>query len=37
MYQWVKKYENEGEDGLENKRGPNKEVVELIPEEKFSV
>ena len=35
VYQWVKKYESEGEDGLKDKRGRNKEEAELTPEEKF--
>jgi transposase len=34
VYQWVKKYEKEGEDGLKDKRGHRKVEPELTPEEK---
>lgn len=34
VYQWVKKFEEEGEDGLKDKRSRNKEEAELTPEEK---
>nr|WP_066257825.1 helix-turn-helix domain-containing protein [Neobacillus drentensis] len=35
VYQWVKKYVKEGEDGLQDKRGRGKSEPELTPEEKF--
>jgi transposase len=35
VYQWVKKFEKEGEDGLKDKRGRTKEESELTPEEKI--
>jgi transposase len=35
VYQWVKRYEKEGEDGLKDKRGRSKSEPELTPEEKF--
>jgi transposase-like protein len=35
VYQWVKKYEKEGEDGLKDKRGQRKAEPELTPEEKI--
>jgi transposase len=35
VYQWVKKYEKEGEDGLKDKRGQHKAEPELTPEEKI--
>ncbi|MGN6618841.1 MAG: IS3 family transposase [Ilyomonas sp.] len=35
VYQWVKKYEKEGEDGLQDKRGKRKAELELTPEEKI--
>jgi transposase len=35
VYQWVKKYEKEGEDGLKDKRGQRKTDQELTPEEKI--
>ncbi|MBS4196997.1 helix-turn-helix domain-containing protein, partial [Lederbergia citri] len=35
VYQWVKKFEKEGEDGLKDKRGRTKAESELTPEEKF--
>jgi transposase len=34
VYQWVKKFEKEGEDGLKDKRGRTKAEPELTPEEK---
>ncbi|WP_411675477.1 IS3 family transposase [Bacillus sp. S3] len=35
VYQWVKKYEKEGEEGLKDKRGRSKSEPELTPEEKI--
>lgn len=35
VYQWVKKFEKEGEDGLKDKRGQRKVEPELTPEEKI--
>ncbi|MFP5116490.1 IS3 family transposase [Bacillaceae bacterium C204] len=35
VYQWVKKFEKEGADGLEDKRGKRKTESELTPEEKI--
>lgn len=35
VYQWVKKYEKQGEEGLIDKRGQRKSEPELTPEEKF--
>jgi transposase len=35
VYQWVKKYEKDGEDGLTDKRGRSKSEPELTPEEKI--
>jgi transposase len=35
VYQWVKKFEKEGEDGLNDKRGRTKAELELTPEEKI--
>lgn len=35
VYQWVKKYEKDGEDGLKDKRGRSKSEPELTPEEKI--
>ena len=35
VYQWVKKYEKEGEVGLKDKRGQSKSEPELTPEEKI--
>lgn len=35
MYQWVKKYVKEGEDGLQDKRGRGNAEPELTSEEKF--
>lgn len=37
VYQWVKKYENGGDEALKDKRGRNKEETELTPEEKFKL
>ncbi|WCK54298.1 helix-turn-helix domain-containing protein [Aneurinibacillus sp. Ricciae_BoGa-3] len=34
VYQWVKKYEKEGEDGLKDQRGHRKVEPELTPEER---
>lgn len=34
MYQWVKKYETNGEDALIDKRGRTKEEIELTSEER---
>ena len=33
VYQWVKKYEDDGEEALKDKRGRNKDETELTPEE----
>jgi transposase len=33
-YQWVKKFEKKGEDGLKDKRGRTKAELELTPHEK---
>ncbi len=35
VYQWVKKYDDGGEEALKDKRGRNKEEAELSPEEKI--
>lgn len=35
IYQWVKKFEREGEEGLKDKRGRTKAELELTPEEKI--
>lgn len=35
MYQWVKKFGEEGEDGLRDKRGQRKAEPELTPEERI--
>jgi transposase-like protein len=35
VYQWVKKYEDGGEEALRDKRGRNKEEIELSPEQKI--
>ncbi|MBT2724681.1 helix-turn-helix domain-containing protein [Bacillus sp. ISL-46] len=35
VYQWMKKYEKEGEDGLKDKRGRSKTEPELTQEEKI--
>lgn len=37
VYQWVKKYENYGEEALKDKRGRTKEEEELTPEEKIKL
>jgi len=37
VYQWVKKYEANGEEALIDKRGRTKEEIELIPEERFTL
>jgi transposase len=37
VYQWVKKYEEGGEEALKDKRGRNKLESELSPEEKFKL
>jgi transposase-like protein len=37
VYQWVKKYEDGGEEALRDKRGRNKEEIELTPEQKFKL
>ncbi|MFS1518426.1 IS3 family transposase [Bacillus sp. SCS-151] len=37
VYQWVKKYENGGDEGLKDKRGKKKEEVKLTPEEKIEL
>ncbi len=36
VYQWVKKYEANGEEALIDKRGRTKEETELTPDEKFT-
>ncbi|WLR54496.1 IS3 family transposase [Mesobacillus subterraneus] len=36
-YQWVKKYEDGGEEALRDKRGRKKEEVELSPEQKMKL
>lgn len=35
VYQWVKKFEKEGEDGLKDRRGRTKAELELTPDEKY--
>jgi transposase len=35
VYQWVKKYEKAGEEGLKDRRGKHKTETELTPEEKI--
>jgi transposase len=35
VYQWVRKYENGGDEALKDKRGKNKVEIELSPEEKI--
>jgi transposase len=35
VYQWVKKFEKDGGEGLKDKRGRTKEEAELTPEEKI--
>lgn len=37
VYQWVKKYENGGDEALKDKRGRNKIESELSPEEKIQL
>ena len=37
VYQWVKKYEDGGEEALKDKRGRKKEEAELSPEEKIQL
>nr|WP_066300833.1 helix-turn-helix domain-containing protein [Bacillus sp. FJAT-29937] len=37
VYQWVKKYDEGGEEALKDKRGRKKEEVELTPEEKIKL
>ncbi|MFJ6268048.1 helix-turn-helix domain-containing protein [Lysinibacillus xylanilyticus] len=37
VYQWVKKFEENGEDALQDKRGRKKEEQELTAEEKFKL
>lgn len=37
VYQWVKKYENGGDEALKDKRGRNKVESELSPEEKIKL
>ncbi|AJA23476.1 transposase [Bacillus cereus] len=37
VYQWVKKFEANGEDALQDKRGRKKEEYELTAEEKFKL
>ncbi|MFB9828622.1 helix-turn-helix domain-containing protein, partial [Lederbergia wuyishanensis] len=37
VYQWVKKYEKDGEYGLKDKRGHHKTELELPPEEKVQL
>lgn len=37
VYQWVKKYENGGDEALKDKRGRKKEEAELTPEEKIKL
>lgn len=37
VYQWVKKYEDGGEEALRDKRGRKKEEVELSPEQKMKL
>lgn len=37
LYQWVKKYEDGGEEALKDKRGRNKEEAELTLEEKIQL
>lgn len=37
MYQWVKKYEDGGDEALKDKRGRKKVEVELTPEEKMKL
>ncbi|WP_277874808.1 helix-turn-helix domain-containing protein [Aeribacillus composti] len=37
VYQWVKKYENGGEEALKDKRGRKKEEAKLSPEGKMKL
>lgn len=37
VYQWVKKYEDGGDDALKDRRGNKKEEAKLTPEEKISL
>ena len=37
VYQWVKKYEDGGDEALKDKRGRKKEEAELTPEEKIKL
>ncbi|TCS82460.1 helix-turn-helix protein [Tepidibacillus fermentans] len=37
VYQWVKKYEDGGEEALRDRRGRKKEEQELTPEEKIKL
>jgi transposase len=37
VYQWVKKYENDGDEALKDNRGRTKEEAELTPEEKIQI
>jgi transposase-like protein len=37
VYQWVKKYENGGDEALKDKRGKKKEEANLTPEEKVNL
>jgi transposase len=37
VYQWVNKYENDGDEALKDKRGRNKEEAELSTEEKIKL
>lgn len=37
VYQWVKKYENGGDEALKDNRGRTKEEAELTPEEKTQI
>ncbi|WP_337019025.1 helix-turn-helix domain-containing protein [Oceanobacillus massiliensis] len=37
VYQWVKKYETKGSEGLKDNRGKTKSESELSPEEKLKL
>jgi transposase len=37
VYQWVKKYEDGGEESLRDKRGKKKDEAELSPEQKIKL
>nr|WP_155814861.1 helix-turn-helix domain-containing protein [Bacillus coahuilensis] len=37
VYQWVKKYEDGGDEALKDKRGHKKEEAKLTPEEKINL